>query len=195
MIKRILITLLVFVLAGCSSNKLEAPYGFKWGQTPADLKRLNLVGLQCTEFQESGALCSTPNTPTIKGRMFLLMFSREENTLMLISAQGKDSRDQGVILAEYDEINQRMYEKYGIPKKTIERYKRDSFFLDKISDDETTPFKRVYEHNGMQIMVGIVSNSHFKKIHDKKDIIYSVMIIYNLIPNKLQDTATKNKIK
>lgn len=195
MIKRILITLLVFVLAGCSSNKLEAPYGFKWGQTPADLKRLNLVGLQCTEFQESGALCSTPNTPTVKGRMFLLMFSREENTLMLISAQGKDSRDQGVILAEYDEINQRMYEKYGIPKKTIERYKRDSFFLDKISDDETTPFKRVYEHNGMQIMVGIVSNSHFKKIHDKKDIIYSVMIIYNLIPNKLQDTATKNKIK
>ncbi|MBN4865353.1 MULTISPECIES: hypothetical protein [Providencia] len=193
MIKGILITFFVLVLAGCSTNKLDAPYGFKWGQTPADVKRLNLVGLQCTEFQENGALCSTPNTPTVKGRMFLLMFSREENTLMLISAQGKDSRDQGVILAEYDEINQKMYEKYGIPKKTIERYKRDSFFLDKISDDETTPFKRVYEQNGMQIMVGIVSNSHFKKIHNKKDIIYSVMTIYNLILDKPQEMTTKNE--
>lgn len=117
MVKGILIVLLAFVVSGCHSNKLEAPYGFTWGQTPDDLKRLNLKGLQCTEFQESGALCSTTNSPKIKGRLFLLMFSREENTLMLISAQGKDSRDQAVILAEYDEINQKMYEKYGLPKK------------------------------------------------------------------------------
>ncbi|WP_369311572.1 hypothetical protein [Providencia rettgeri] len=190
--KGILITLCAFLFVGCSTNTLEAPYGFKWGQTTADLKQLNLVGLQCTEFQESGALCSTPNTPTVKGGLFLLMFSREENTLMLISAQGKSSRDQEAILAEYDEINQKMYEKYGLPKQTVERYKRDTFFLDKISDDETTPFKRVYEQNGMQIMVGIVSNSHFKKIHDKKEIIYSVMTIHNLIPNKPQSAITQH---
>ncbi|KLN47337.1 hypothetical protein AAY77_01940 [Providencia rettgeri] len=60
------------------------------------------------------------------------------------------------------------------------------YFLDKISDDETTPFKRVYEQNGMQIMVGIVSNAHFRKIHNKKDIVYSVMVIHNLIPPKPQ---------
>ncbi|MBC8653884.1 hypothetical protein GQR86_13480 [Providencia vermicola] len=79
-----------------------------------------------------------------------------------------------------------MFESYGLPKQTIERYKRDVFFLDKISDDETTPFKRVYEQGDMRIMVGIVSNSHFRKIQDKKDIIYSVMVIHSLIPNKPQ---------
>ncbi|HGN1705254.1 TPA: hypothetical protein ACKRTE_001085 [Providencia rettgeri] len=186
MIKGILTTLLIVLLTGCSTNKLGAPYGFQWGQTPDDLKKLRLKGLQCTEFQEGGALCSVVGSPQVKNRLFLLMFSREENRLMLISAQGKDSRDQAVILAEYDEINQKMYELYGLSKQTIERYKRDTFFLDKISGDETTPFKRVYEKDGVQIMVGIVSNSHFRKIHDRKDIIYSVMIIHNLMPNKPQ---------
>ncbi|MGG4607367.1 hypothetical protein [Providencia sp. Me31A] len=186
MIKGILTILFIVLVTGCTTNKLDAPYGFKWGQTPDDLKKLHLKELQCTEFQEGGALCSVAGSPHVSNRLFLLMFSREENRLMLISAQGKDSRNQEVILAEYDEINQKMYKLYGLPKQTIERYKRDTFFLDKISDDETTPFKRVYEKNGMQIMVGIVSNAHFRKIHNKKDIIYSVMIIHNLMPTTPQ---------
>lgn len=186
MIKGVLTTLLIVLATGCSTSKLDAPYGFQWGQTLDDLKKLRLKELQCTEFQDGGALCSVASSPQVKNRLFLLMFSREENSLMLISAQGKDSRDQTVILAEYDEINQKMYELYGLSKQTIEGYNRDTFFLDKISDDESTPFKRVYEKNGMQIMVAIVSNSHFRKIHDKKDLIYSVMIIHNLLPNKPQ---------
>ncbi|MEX6396109.1 hypothetical protein AB6E88_02925 [Providencia hangzhouensis] len=40
---------------------------------------------------------------------------------MLVSSQGKDSRDQSVILPEYDAINQKMFEVYGLPKQTIER--------------------------------------------------------------------------
>ncbi|WP_272571471.1 hypothetical protein [Providencia sp. PROV254] len=184
--KGILFTLILVFASGCTTKKLDAPYGFKWGQPPVDIKKLNLKGLQCTEFEEGGALCSSENSPQIANKLFLLMFSREKNTLMLVSSQGKDSRDQSVILAEYDAINQKMFEAYGLPKQTIERYKRDIYFLDKISDDETTPFKRVYEKNGMQIMVGIVSNAHFRKIHDKKDIVYSVMVIHNLIPTKPQ---------
>lgn len=184
--KGILFTLILVFASGCTTKKLDAPYGFKWGQTPVDIKKLNLKGLQCTEFEEGGALCSSENSPQIANKLFLLMFSREKNTLMLVSSQGKDSRDQSVILAEYDAINQKMFEAYGLPKQTIEGYKRDIYFLDKISDDETTPFKRVYEKNGMQIMVGIVSNAHFRKIHDKKDIVYSVMVIHNLIPTKPQ---------
>ncbi|HEM8210309.1 hypothetical protein ABN228_14845 [Providencia rettgeri] len=184
--KGILFTLILVFASGCTTKKLDAPYGFKWGQTPVDIKKLNLKGLQCTEFEEGGALCSSENSPQIANKLFLLMFSREKNTLMLVSSQGKDSRDQSVILAEYDAINQKMFEAYGLPKQTIERYKRDIYFLDKISDDETTPFKRVYEKNGMQIMVGIVSNAHFRKIHDKKDIVFSVMVIHNLIPTKPQ---------
>lgn len=186
MIKGILLTLILVLASGCTTKKLDAPYGFKWGQTPVDIKKLHLKGLQCTEFEEGGALCSSENSPQIANKLFLLMFSREKNTLMLVSSQGKDSRDQSVILAEYDAINQKMFEVYGLPKQTIERYKRDIYFLDKISDDETTPFKRVYEKNGMQIMVGIVSNAHFRKIYDKKDIVYSVMVIHNLIPTKPQ---------
>ncbi|MBG5929209.1 hypothetical protein [Providencia rettgeri] len=186
MIKGILFTLILVLASGCTTKKLDAPYGFKWGQTPEDIKKLQLKGLQCTEFQEGGALCSSANSPQIANKLFLLMFSREKNTLMLVSSQGKDSRDQSVILAEYDAINQKMFEVYGLPKQTIERYKRNVYFLDKISDDETTPFKRVYEKDGMQIMVGIVSNAHFRKIHNKKDIVYSVMVIHNLIPPKLQ---------
>lgn len=182
MIKGILITLWVVLIAGCTAHKQNAPYGFEWGQTPDDLKRLHLKRLQCTEFQDGGALCSALSSPQMTDRLFLLMFSRENNTLMLVSSQGKESRNQSVILAEYDAINQQMFETYGLSKQTIERYKRDSFFLDKISDDESTPFKRVYEKEGMQIMVGIVSNAHFRKIHDRKDIIYSVMVIHNLIP-------------
>lgn len=186
MIKGILLTLILVLASGCTTKKLDAPYGFKWGQTPVDIKKLHLKGLQCTEFEEGGALCSSENSPQIANKLFLLMFSREKNTLMLVSSQGKDSRDQSAILAEYDVINQKMFEAYGLPKQTIERYKRDIYFLDKISDDETTPFKRVYEKNGMQIMVGIVSNAHFRKIHDKKDIVYSVMVIHNLMPTKPQ---------
>lgn len=184
--KGILFTLILVFASGCTTKKLDAPYGVKWGQTPVDIKKLHLKGLQCTEFEEGGALCSSENSPQIANKLFLLMFSREKNTLMLVSSQGKDSRDQSVILAEYDAINQKMFEAYGLPKQTIERYKRDIYFLDKISDYETTPFKRVYEKNGMQIMVGIVSNAHFRKIHDKKDIVYSVMVIHNLIPTKPQ---------
>ncbi len=94
------------------------------------------------------------------------MFSREKYANARFLPR-KDSRDQSVILAEYDAINQKMFEVYGLPKQTIE-HKRNVYFLDKISDDETTPFKRVYEKDGMQIMVGIVSNAHFRKIHNKK---------------------------
>ncbi|MEX9851593.1 MULTISPECIES: hypothetical protein [Providencia] len=186
MIKGILFTLILVLVSGCTTKKLDAPYGFKWGQTPEQIRKLHLKGLQCTEFQEGGALCSSTDSPQIANKLFLLMFSRENNTLMLVSSQGKDSRDQSAILAEYDAINQKMFEVYGLPMQTIERYKRDVYFLDKISDDETTPFKRVYEKSGMQIMVGIVSNAHFRKIHDKKDIVYSVMVIHNLIPTMPQ---------
>ncbi|MCD2530018.1 hypothetical protein LPL65_18540 [Providencia huaxiensis] len=186
MIKGILFTLILVLVSGCTTKKLDAPYGFKWGQTPEQIRKLHLKGLQCTEFQEGGALCSSTDSPQIVNKLFLLMFSRENNTLMLVSSQGKDSRDQSAILAEYDAINQKMFEVYGLPMQTIERYKRDVYFLDKISDDETTPFKRVYEKSGMQIMVGIVSNAHFRKIHDKKDIVYSVMVIHNLIPTMPQ---------
>ncbi len=186
MIKGILISILVVLTSGCMTNKQSAPYGFQWGLQPSDLKKLRLKETQCTGFQEGGALCSVVGSPEFHNKPFLLIFSRENNTLMLISAQGNASRDQMVILNEYDEINQRMFESYGLPKQTIERYKRDVFFLDKISDDEMTPFKRVYEQGDMRIMVGIVSNSHFRKIQDKKDIIYSVMVIHSLIPNKPQ---------
>ncbi|WP_369488416.1 hypothetical protein [Providencia huaxiensis] len=186
MIKGILFTLILVLVSGCTTKKLDAPYGFKWGQTPEQIRKLHLKGLQCTEFQEGGALCSSTDSPQIANKLFLLMFSRENNTLMLVSSQGKDSRDQSAILAEYDAINQKMFEVYGLPMQTIERYKRNVYFLDKISDDETTPFKRVYEKSGMQIMVGIVSNAHFRKIHDKKDIVYSVMVIHNLIPTMPQ---------
>ncbi|OBY35222.1 hypothetical protein PR729_20970 [Providencia rettgeri] len=129
---------------------------------------MHLKGLQCTEFEEGGALCSSENSPQIANKLFLLMFSREKNTLMLVSSQGKDSRDQSVILAEYDAINQKMFEAYGLPKQTIERYKRDIYFLDKISDDETTPFKRVYEKMACRLWLVLLVMPIFAKFTIKK---------------------------
>ncbi|WP_272691167.1 hypothetical protein [Providencia sp. PROV132] len=76
--KGILFTLILVFASGCTTKKLDAPYGFKWGQTPVDIKKLNLKGLQCTEFEEGGALCSSENSPQIANKLFLLMFSREK---------------------------------------------------------------------------------------------------------------------
>ena len=55
--KFILSGIMAALLSGCAgtgSKTPEAPWGFTWGQTPAELKALNLDDFDCTKTRDGG---------------------------------------------------------------------------------------------------------------------------------------------
>ncbi|OBU11434.1 hypothetical protein AYY17_01490 [Morganella psychrotolerans] len=181
--KFIISGIMAVLLSGCAgsgSNTPDAPYGFKWGQTPEELSELNLNELDCTETSDGGKLCSSLESPDIKKQFFMTVFSPEGKGLNGISRFGLWSRDQTVLLSEYDKINAEMEAQYGQPEGINEEYDRNTPFLEKIAKGKIGQFKRKYEKEGVEIVVGIVSNANLVRIIDENDLTYTVLTMYTL---------------
>lgn len=114
--KFILSGIMAALLSGCAgtgSKTPEAPWGFTWGQTPAELKALNLDDFDCTKTRDGGQLCSSLASPEVEKQFFMMVFSPEGQKLNAISRFGVWSHDQAALLNEYDKVNAEMEKIYG----------------------------------------------------------------------------------
>ncbi|EMO4161510.1 hypothetical protein ISO84_02430 [Morganella morganii subsp. morganii] len=181
--KFILSGIMAALLSGCAgtgSKTPEAPWGFTWGQTPAELKALNLDDFDCTKTRDGGQLCSSLASPEVEKQFFMMVFSPEGQKLNAISRFGVWSHDQAALLSEYDSVNAEMEKTYGKPAGINEEYDRKTPFLAKVAKGKIGQFKRKYESEDTEVVVGVVSNANLVQINDEKDVTYTVLTMYTL---------------
>lgn len=159
MMKRILaVAAVVALLAGCDS-KPDAPFGFEWGQSVDNVKKLGLSRLSCGDEHKDGfTLCHSESSPSGERGEFIFAFNDPKyKGLVTIDKKYKATNDKELLLEQYNKEKLDLDKKYGSPVKSSNQYdeNRDFFFC--LSDESCAEIKADYENDGVMSGVEIRS--------------------------------------
>lgn len=161
MSKKILIASFLMALAGCD-QKPQAPFGFEWGQTIEKTKSQNLRNMDL-DYEYSYVTFihadSAPEPSVYSGKYFLAF--RPKFGLTNISFS-KDVDQSSMLFDEgrkiYNDIAEKLEEKYGKPLEVNEKMDRDGTeFYDCLSEKGCGKWERKYKNKDVSILLKMQS--------------------------------------
>lgn len=158
--KLIFIITCVIGLYGCD-NKPEAPFGFKWGQSVEDVKKLSLPNFKVEGDPNLVQFVHVDGSPNkeLDAERFFLVFEPNDG-LTTITMQSKSVDKDGYYFKEgrelYQKLSLTLEDKYGPPKKIVEKVERDdvSFYFC-LKEESCGVWKREYEKNGVTVVLEV----------------------------------------
>lgn len=144
--KKIMITaLLALFLSGCD-NSPPAPYGFKWGQSVEDIKKLNLGGIICS----GGAFCIVEEMPDHTRGHADLMFNNESKLVEILYTNTLEimNTSEEQALNEYEQTITSLTAIYGIPIQNIKRLDESSNLFDCLQKAGCAEFATKFSKDG-----------------------------------------------
>ncbi|OVZ98990.1 hypothetical protein CBW53_03015 [Yersinia frederiksenii] len=168
--KRIFLILMACVFLSACDNKPDAPFGFKWGQSIEDVKKLDLPGFEVDEYGSGLSIASAQSAPSdvYDAGHFGLTFMQPVGLMriiMLSETVDKDDFNFNDGKALYQKISSMLEEKYALPKKITEKVDKDGDkFYFCLQDESCGVWKREYEKDNVKVTLE-VSPTHGQLIN------------------------------
>ncbi|WP_145574174.1 hypothetical protein [Yersinia alsatica] len=156
----ILIIACSIVLAGCD-QKPQAPFGFKWGQSVEDVKKLSLPDFKVDGEANTVQIVSTDGAPSkvYDAERFLLVFMPHlglTNIKMYSKSVDENSFYFNNGRSLYLKLSSMLEEKYGIPKKITEKADKDGDdFYFCLQDESCGVWSREYEKDNVKVTLKV----------------------------------------
>ncbi|VEB68149.1 Uncharacterised protein [Providencia rustigianii] len=149
--KKIMITaLLALFLSGCD-NSPPAPYGFKWGQSMGEIKKLKLDGVdEC-----SGITCSLSSTPDNTKGKTVLIFHNELGLVQVVHSEELAPTNKNAVMEIFSNAKNKLKSVYGDPTSEIIRVDNEHDFFACLDKLGCSKIKAEYDKVGYKAFVSV----------------------------------------
>ncbi|WGL99178.1 hypothetical protein QE177_04665 [Arsenophonus sp. aPb] len=161
--KRVMLAALaVIVLSGCD-NRPDAPFGFKWGQSVEEIKKLNLKDIDCSEGKDKykgQAFCTAKTSPDDKSEYneYFLEFTENKGLFNIVRMRLYDKSALVNVKKIFEKLNNQIKNEYGKPIKINDRTDENVYFSC-LADDSCEELKTVYKKGDIEVLIYLNNHS------------------------------------